>query len=196
MYELKEIFDHFWNSLETGAEGAKSDFHIMYFGTISNGFPRIRTVVNRRVDRQHNSLFFHTDARSTKVDELRTNKKVSLLFYSKDDKVQLRAEGDASLHFDDELADRQWTESHLRSRRCYLALKGPGQEQKDPAPSLPIAYRDSFPDEKESEKGRENFCVVKIKINYIDWLYLKSEGHVRAKFEIVNGNWHSTYLTP
>ena len=44
---------------------------------------------------------------------------------------------------------------------------------------------------EQSERGYENFTVVKCNIKSIEWLYLAAKGHRRAIFDIENKkqNW-------
>ena len=42
----------------------------------------------------------------------------------------------------------------------------------------------SLPNDADSVKGLKNFAVIKNIINSIEWLYLASQGHRRAKFKI------------
>ena len=47
---------------------------------------------------------------------------------------------------------------------------------------------------EQSERGYENFTVVKCKIKSIEWLYLAAKGHRRAIFDIENKN--QNWLVP
>lgn len=104
---LNRVFSDIWDYLSEGAERSKSDFHLASLGTTSANQPRLRTVVLRRVIPEEHSIVFHTDSRSAKFKEINANHNVSLLFYSKEKKVQIRLEGKASLHTDDDLAEKQ-----------------------------------------------------------------------------------------
>ena len=56
------------------------------------------------------------------------------------------------------------------SKECYF---------QNPLPGTPIDNYDNFAKNVEIEES-DFFCVVEIKLNKIDWLYLKREGHRRA----------------
>ena len=47
-------------------------------------------MVLRKSDKNNNVLQFHTDLRSPKVNILKKSKKASLVFYDKEEKIQLR----------------------------------------------------------------------------------------------------------
>jgi hypothetical protein len=117
-------------------------------------------------------------------------------FYSKLDKIQIRVEGTATLHADDTLADLQWENSPLSSRRCYLAEPGPGSESAGPVSGIPGSIEGRVPTEEEAEGGRKNFCAVKIKVHKIDWLYLSSSGHIRAEFKLKDGKVNAGWIIP
>ena len=57
---------------------------------------------------------------------------------------------------------------------------------KTPKPSsgFPDKFSYESPSKEESEKGLGNFCAIKVFIEQIEWLYLASQGHRRALFEI------------
>jgi 3-hydroxyisobutyrate dehydrogenase len=194
--DLNLILCQIWNYLSRGADSSKSNFHLASLGTVKDNYPKVRTVVLRKVIMEETSLIFHTDIRSGKFGEIQSNRNVSLLFYSKEDKIQIRLEGTASLHVNDELGDRQWHNSRLTSRKCYLAEPAPGTESLNPASGIPEIFAGRLPTEEESEPGRENFCAVKVKVNEIDWFYLSSSGHVRAKFDLRNDDVKSSWIIP
>jgi len=47
---------------------------------------------------------------------------------------------------------------------------------------------------EQSEKGYENFTVIKCKIKSIEWLYLAAKGHRRAIFDLDNKK--NSWLVP
>ena len=106
--EQNLLLNKIWDYLSEGAANSKSGFHLAVLGTSLNNSPKIRTVVLRKVDMEDSSLIIHTDLRSEKYNEIKSNPNVSLIFYSKEDKVQIRLEGIATLHTSDLLANFQW----------------------------------------------------------------------------------------
>jgi len=193
---LDEIYVKVWDLLQQGAESGKSDFHFTYLSTIAGKYPRVRTVVLRKVLRENRALLIHTDKRSSKVEEIENNKFVSLLFYSKDDKIQIRIEGEAIIHNDGYLFEKQWSESKPLSRRCYLIEPGPGASVKEPISGIPEELKDRAPTEAETGPGKENFRVIEIHAKFIEWLNLHSEGHIRAKFDLDKNSYQAGWLIP
>jgi hypothetical protein len=57
--------------------------------------------------------------------------------------------------------------------------------------------RDRRPTEEETQPGRANFALVVTRATAIDWLYLASEGHQRARFGLgADGAWQGCWLEP
>ncbi|MFQ3596913.1 MAG: pyridoxamine 5'-phosphate oxidase family protein [Chloroherpetonaceae bacterium] len=178
---LDTLLASIWEALQNGARTRTHPFHTGVIATISNGAPQARTVVLRKVLPESRTLIFHTDHRSQKISELTENPNICWLFYDTEARVQLRLSGMATLHYQDALANVQWENTKLLSRRCYLSL-APSTILAEPASGLPESLLKRNPTIEESEAGRENFTVVETHIHTIDWLWLNSSGHQRAKF--------------
>jgi 3-hydroxyisobutyrate dehydrogenase len=194
--ELAELIGEIWTELEQGALDAKSAFHTPVLGTLGANSCRLRTVVLRRVEPGQRQLICHTDLRSDKVAEIRQNPAVSWLFYSPAAKIQIRAEGRATVHYQDEIARAGWERSQLMSRRCYLIEVGPGTKTDQPESGLPADMLDRSPTAEESEAGWPNFALIASTIERLDWLYLDSKGHRRAQFEWTGENFVGSWVIP
>lgn len=119
---LDALLASIWKSLENGARSRHHPFHTGVIATVSDDAPQARTVVLRKVMAETRTLIFHTDQRSQKISELTKNPNISWLFYDTTERVQLRLSGVANLHHTDTLADIQWQNTKLTSRRCYLSI--------------------------------------------------------------------------
>ena len=112
-------------------------------------------------------------------------------------KIQLRIRGYAVIN---KSPEKSWEKLSNWSKRCYLTLNSPGSKTKEPSSGFPEKFSLNAPSEKESNQGFKNFCVLNIFINQIEWLFLASQGHRRALYEIsrinskikIDGKW----LTP
>jgi pyridoxine/pyridoxamine 5'-phosphate oxidase len=178
-----------WARLQEGVRNRRSPFHSPMAATIGlDGQPRARVVILRGCEPAERFLRFHTDRRSDKIAELIRQPCIGLTAYDAAAKVQVRVEGQASLHWDDAVADQAWEGSRVFSRICYGAEPGPGRELAGPgAFRLPA-------DEAEIAAGRANFCAVRIIVERLEWLHLAHEGHRRARFDVAssaNGVWLS-----
>ena len=147
------------------------------------GEPEARTVVLRAVDPSAWMLEFHTDVRSGKYRSLQARREVSWLFYDPERLLQIRADGEASLHTDDAIADASWAADPLASRAPYLAEADPGTPIEAPAPAVFVR------DEAHSMQGRPNFCAVRCAIRTLDVLQLHPEGHRRARVQRGSAHW-------
>ena len=131
------------------------------------------------------------------VAEIRADPRVAWHFYDEGRKVQVRIAALAEVVADGACADEAWARSAVTSRRCYLAPRAPGSACDAPSPNLPEGVRDRRPTEEETLSGRANFAVVVTRATAIDWLYLASEGHQRARFtRDASGAWQGCWLEP
>ena len=180
-----------WHLLRRGVHDRRSPFHTPAVATLrDDGFPTARTLVLRAVDERQRHLRFHTDARSAKFREISADPRVAVHFYDASRKIQLRIDGRASLHRDDELADTAWRGMRPFSRACYRVATGPGAHLESPqAPSNVGATLDP-------EAGRENFTALCVSIESLEWLYLAARGHRRARYAWIDGEVQGTWLAP
>ena len=86
---LEEIKNKYWSMLEDAITNRGSPFRIPVFICANLDEVDGRIVVLRKSDRENNLLQFHTDLRSLKIDILKKNKNASLVFYDKEEKIQL-----------------------------------------------------------------------------------------------------------
>ena len=145
-----------------------------------------RIVVLRKSDKSNNVLQFHTDFRSPKVNILKKNNNASLVFYDKEEKIQLRVKVTCEINNNNPLAEEPWKKTQHISRRCYLTDSGPGTVSENPTSGMISKLEDFDYTMEQSEKGYKNFTVIKCKIKSIEWLYLAAKGHRRAIFDIEN----------
>lgn len=179
-YDLHAIETRLWELLQNSVSSFKLPFHTGVVATVHEQQPEQRTVVLRHADAHQKKLFFHTDMRSPKVDQLQKQPQMSWLFYDKDIRMQLRLKATAVIHLDDEVANNAWEESRLSSRLTYTTSSASGTilstpelvdlNQKQVEPELiDIAWK--------------NFCVVETTVQQMDWAFLHHRGNRRALFQ-------------
>lgn len=191
-----EILKKIWKHLDLGVIDRKHPFHTPVFGSVNEVEPSLRVVVLRRFWRKPPVLAFHSHLGSPKIEHIRNNPHVYWLFYSAEEKLQVRIKGIAEIHTDDELAEEQWLATELFSRRCYIG-KSPTQESERPTSGLPDEFVRRQPTRDESENGRANFAVITSKIQEIDCLELHVRGHRRSLFSWQeSGELETKWLTP
>ena len=188
------ILDEIWSLLQRGVADRNEDFRLPVVIVSSTDSAEGRIVVLRGAFKDKNILRFHTDFRSSKIKSLRENKKIYFVFYNKKRKIQVRAEGVAIVHKDNEITKEAWTKTQMMSRKCYLSPQAPGDFINDSASDLSKDMGNEIPTYEQSEMGYKNFCVIESKIKSFEWLYLASQGHRRAKFMIDENK--STWLVP
>ena len=189
--DFAEIQNKYWSMLDDAVTNRASPFRIPVFMCAHQDEIDGRIVVLRKSDRTNNLLQFHTDLRSPKIDILKKNNKASLLFYDKDEKIQLRVKVECEINNQNTTTEQSWKKTQHISRRCYLTDSGPGSVSENPTSGMISKLEDFDYTMEQSEKGYENFTVIKCKIKSIEWLYLAAKGHRRAIFDVENKkqNW-------
>jgi hypothetical protein len=188
------ILDEIWSLLQKGVVDRNEDFRLPVVIVSATDSAEGRIVVLRGAFKDKNILRFHTDFRSSKIKSLKENKKIYFVFYNKKRKIQVRAEGIAIVHKDNEITKEAWTKTQMMSRKCYLSPQAPGDFINDSASDLSKDMGNEIPTYEQSEIGYKNFCVIESKIKSFEWLYLASQGHRRAKFMLDENK--STWLVP
>jgi len=179
-----EIKKKIWSMLDDAVKNRSSQFRIPTFICGHNNDIDGRIVVLRKSDQQNNLVQFHSDIRSDKIELLKNNSNAALLFYDKDEKIQVRLKVNCIINHENEITKNSWEKTQHISRKCYLVDNGPGTESNVPTSGLKPDL-DNFDYTKEqSEEGYKNFTVIQCKIKSIEWLYLAAKGHRRAKFDL------------
>ena len=191
---LEEIQNKYWSMLDNAVTNRASPFRIPVFMCAHQDEIDGRIVVLRKSDRANNLLQFHTDLRSPKVGILKKNNKASLLFYDKEEKIQLRTKVECEINNQNSITEESWKKTQHISRRCYLTDSAPGTISDDPTSGMISKLEDFDYTMEQSEEGYRNFTVVKCKIKSFEWLYLAAKGHRRAKFDLETNK--SFWLVP
>ena len=189
--DFTEIKRKFWSMLDNAVKDRSSSFRIPVFSCGVDGEVDSRIVVLRKSDKSNNLLQFHSDIRSDKINKLTKNPNASLLFYDKEEKIQLRIKVNCVINHDNEITKQSWLKTAHVSRKCYLVDNGPGTEMDGPSSGLNKDIEKSGFTMEESEKGYKNFTVIQCNIESIEWLYLAAKGHRRIRFDLKNNknNW-------
>ena len=194
--DLDKVYLKIWNLLDSGLKNRDAPFHIPVFicGNKNNFDGRI--VVLRGIDDKEKKLWFHSDIRSNKIKILKKSPEGTILFYDKNEKIQLRINGKITINHQNERTKISWKKTTHMSRQCYLGEKAPGVICSEPSSGLTEDVDNLKYSVEESEIGYKNFCVVEIFINSIEWLYLAAKGHRRAYFSFKNNSLEKKWLIP
>ena len=189
-----EIKKKIWLMLNDAVTNRASQFRIPTFicGEQSDFDGRI--VVLRKSNQKDNIVQFHSDIRSDKIEKLKKNPKAAMLFYDKDEKIQVRLKVECLVNHNNEITKESWSKTQHISRKCYLVDNGPGSESKTPTSGLKPELDNFEFTMEQSEEGYKNFTVIQCKIKSIEWLYLAAKGHRRARFDLENNR--NTWLVP
>ena len=106
--DLEEIQNKYWSMLDDAVTNRGSPFRIPVFMSSDNNEIDGRIVVLRKSDRENNLLQFHTDLRSPKVNILKNNNNASLLFYDKEEKIQLRVKVECEINNQNSVTETSW----------------------------------------------------------------------------------------
>ena len=192
--DFKEIKKKIWLMLDDAVTNRSSQFRIPVFVCGDQKDFDGRIVVLRKSDQSNNLLQFHSDIRSDKINKLKNNKNASMLFYDKEEKIQVRLKVECTVNHNNEITKESWAKTGHISRKCYLVDNGPGTESPTPTSGLKPELDNFEFTMEQSEKGYKNFTVIQCKIKSMEWLYLAAKGHRRARFEIDNNKEY--WLTP
>ena len=183
---LKEIKKKIWSMLDDAVTNRNSQFRIPVFICGNQKDFDGRIVVLRKSDQSNNLVQFHSDIRSDKIPKLKNNKNASMLFYDKEEKIQVRLKVECTLNHNNEITKESWSKTGHISRKCYLVDNGPGTKSDFPTSGLKPELDNFEFTMEQSEEGYKNFTVIQCKIKSIEWLYLAAKGHRRAKFDLEN----------
>ena len=193
---LDKVYLKIWDLLKIGLKNRDLPFHIPVFICGNKIKSDGRIIVLRGVDEKEKKIWFHSDIRSNKVKILKSNSEASLLFYDKNEKIQLRISGTTKINYQNNTTKKSWEKTAHMSRQCYLGDKPPGSNVSSPTSGLTEEIDNHKYSIEESEIGYKNFCVIEIFIESIEWLYLAAKGHRRAYFALKNSSVEKKWLIP
>ncbi|PEN14979.1 pyridoxamine 5'-phosphate oxidase [Longibacter salinarum] len=180
--DLDEVCDLVWSEIEAGASDPSHIFRTPTFATTGGKQPQVRTVVLRAADRQERHLIFHTDRRTGKTDDIRSGGRIAWHVWDPERSIQIRLQGDASIHTSDDVADGMWASEPAANLAHYLKSEAPGTGVSAPNDGLPGHLSSHEWSEDDVAAGRSNFAVVRTVIDQIDALHLLRGNHQRAVF--------------
>jgi len=195
-YDLDQLLKHIWKLLVRVPYQKNDPYRTPVLATFGNKGLRQRTVVLRKVDELQYALIFHTDIRSGKIQDMKSNQQVHWLFWDAKRNIQLRMKGIATIHTTDEVATQLWNDESPASLKLYLSNPGPGTVVEQPRSGLPVAAMEKHLQHKDVQAGKENFAAIETQINEIDWLWLNPSGHRRAAYIFQKGVWEGSWVIP
>ena len=186
--DFAEIQKKVWSLLTDAVKNRDSEFRTPVFICGDNKDLDGRVVVLRKADPNNNFIQFHSDIRSSKISKIKNNPSCSILFYGKEEKIQLRLKINCEINYKNDITKESWEKTGHVSRKCYLVTNSPGTTSQKPTSGLNGKFNDFNFTKEESEQGYKNFCVIRCKIRSIEWLYLAAKGHRRALIKLGKTN--------
>lgn len=190
--DLALTLESAWRMLAQGATDRDAPLHVLSVANIDlAGNPQQRCMVLRECYRNERVLHFHTDLRSAKVAQFSAAPRLSMLGYDHGRRTQLRLSGETTILTEGALVDRAWQTMRNISRVAYRSRVAPGThfasaDDHEALTGEEITAHDAF--------ARENFCVVRVSVHELEWVYLNAAGNRRAIFDWSGGMLHARWL--
>ena len=179
------------NKLKRAVKKRNDDLHLLNVVTVDyQNKPNTRNVVLRDFSFDNLTIRFHTDKRSSKIKDIRSNKSICLIGYDKKAKLQIRIDADAYSIDDREILKDIWKKMYPMSRECYRVSKSPGEKIE----SLNEVTFDE--DDETNLIGFDNFAAIQCDIKTIEVLYLSHINHIRAKYTKIGGILKGEWIIP
>ena len=194
MFEtLEDVREDLTRRLIRAAKDRRSPMHVP---AVITSDVDARTMVLREFNSGDWTLRFHTDTRAPKVAAIEADPRMAVLFYDKGAKIQIRVRGRGRVLADDPKTQEAWDNGTNFARRCYLG-DGPGAPSAGPTSGLPAELEGHEPTDEQLVPARENFAILMVDLEELDWLYLAHTGHVRAQFTRGDsGDWEGRWVSP
>ncbi len=155
------------SALERSLRDHEGELRNVQLATISaEGRPGLRTLVLRAFDRSEAYAEMHTEARAGKARDIAHASEVTFLAWSAADHLQLRFEGRARLHRDDDVARARWEKLSANARNMYGLRAEPGTPITDPEDQSHLPPEDQF----------KQFTVILVSLDTFDILRLEPGG--------------------
>ena len=183
-----------WIRLQQAGDDPNHPMRLLVLGTVCTaGAPQVRLMVLRGADRRLGKLWFYTDCRSEKVEQLRRQPQVAAVTYDPETGVQLRLRGTAGVDESGALADQHWSQVGMAVRALYASPDTPGRPLRQPDPTL-MGVKRSI-DAGGEATARGNFAVIEITVDSIEWLQI-ADGEQRRAIMFAATNWAVQALAP
>ncbi len=168
-----------WARLAQAADDPTHPMRLFLLASVdADGLPDARLMVLRGADRRPGKIWFYTDRRSTKIDQLRKRPALCAVTYDPRDGVQLRLRGAATIHELNSQAAQHWSQTSRIIRALYASSDAPGVPLRQPDPGL-MRMKQAMNASVE-ENARCNFAVIETLVESIEWLQVSDDDQRRA----------------
>ena len=101
--DFDEIKNKFWSMLDNAIKDRSSQFRIPVFICGCQDDFDGRIVVLRKSERANNLVQYHSDIRSDKIAKLKANQNAAMIFYDKDEKIQVRHKVECTVNHENDI---------------------------------------------------------------------------------------------
>ena len=187
-YDLNSIEIFAWKKLLNGSVKKKNGFRTMCVGTIGEqNDASLRIVINRKVNESQKTIYFYTDNRSRKFEDLQRDNRITLLFYDAKQRVQIVIKATVKIYTNDALSNDRWNTSNPQARLGYMTIKAPNTKSQTPTLGYDAKFSEIKPTGVESDLFQENFAVIVCHVCELEFLYLDYLGNRKANYFYKNG---------
>ena len=109
--DFTEIKKKIWSMLDNAVKDRGSPFRIPVFICGNQNDLDGRIVVLRKSDQSNSLLQYHSDIRSDKIEKLKANKNAAMLFYDKEEKIQVRLKVECIINHKNEITKESWVKT-------------------------------------------------------------------------------------
>tara|TARA_B100000575_G_scaffold272953_1_gene255479 strand:+ start:1035 stop:1628 length:594 start_codon:yes stop_codon:yes gene_type:complete len=184
--DLKKIEIYIWDKLFKAVKNKKAAFRYPALATYSKSNVLVRTVVLRKVNINKKTLFFFTDHRTKKINDLKNNSKVTIHIYDKKNNLQVQCYGKAKVFLKNKETKKIWDNMNEYSKKQYISKLKPGRK---------INLDQKFSIQRENTK-KNYFSIIEVKVKKLEYLYLSIKNNERAVFEYKKNICISNWLQP
>lgn len=179
-----------WQLMVRGARKGGDPLHTAVLGTLGKEQAEMRTAVVRRVIPAERRLWFFSDARAPKIQQVQATGRLSILFYHPRKQIQIRLAGQVSCVRETPELAVIWEQLPSVARQLYAAPEVPGSPRENTlGGSIPAAGL------SDAEAFR-HFLLLDCQIDSMDGLYLHPEGHQRFTSQWATDKWIGTWIVP
>jgi hypothetical protein len=183
-----------WGRLEQAGDDPNHPLRVFVLATVRTaGAPEARLMVLRGADRRLGKLWFYSDSRSEKIEQLRLHPQVTAIAFDRAAGLQLRLRGAAAIDESGPLADQHWSQVGMAVRALYASPDAPGRPLRQPDPRL-LGFKRSI-DAGGEAAARANFAVIEVSVDSIEWLQIMEDDQRRAIMFAATG-WAAQALAP
>lgn len=184
-----EIWKGVWNSLDlaTSSRGAFTTLSLSTTGLDHR--PKSRTIILRQVNKENGVIRFATDLRSRKIEEINAQPYVALTGYDGNESVQIRLEGRAYINLSPEQTKSFFNTLKPHTHYLFTSNERPGSKI-----SRPDDVQFAKESDRTSDIAFQNFGLVDIVLDAMEWLDLSKAPHHRLRFERTGEHWSHHWL--